>query len=81
MVDDGIATRRGVMCSHREPAYKPDDWSCIGKKKDGLGANENYNYLIHSEEAQDHTIILPLYPQMSEEEQDKVIQSLTKTLS
>jgi perosamine synthetase len=69
MLDDSIATRRGVMCSHREPAYKPSDWRCGGDQ------------LAHSESAQDQTIILPLYPQMTDEEQDKVVQALVKALS
>jgi len=69
MLDDGIATRRGVMCSHREPAYKPCDWRCGGDQ------------LAHSENAQDQAIILPLYPQMTDEDQDKVIQALVNALS
>lgn len=69
MLDDGIATRRGVMCSHREPAYKSSDWRCADTG------------LEHSEAAQDHTIILPLYPQMTYEEQDSVVKALAKAIS
>ena len=32
--------------------------------------------LPHSEAAQDHCIILPLYPQMTEQEQDTVVKEL-----
>ncbi|NJR76810.1 MAG: DegT/DnrJ/EryC1/StrS family aminotransferase, partial [Scytonema sp. CRU_2_7] len=28
MLDAGIATRRGIMCAHREPAYQMEPWSC-----------------------------------------------------
>ncbi len=28
MLDDGVATRRGIMCSHREPAYRDEAWRC-----------------------------------------------------
>jgi len=31
---------------------------------------------VHSEAAQDHCIILPLYPQMTEQEQDTVVKEL-----
>ena len=28
MLDAGIATRRGIMCAHRESAYQIEAWSC-----------------------------------------------------
>jgi dTDP-4-amino-4,6-dideoxygalactose transaminase len=63
MLDQGVATRRGIMCSHREPAYAdvPCPWP-----------------LIESERAQDHGVILPLYQQMTEEDQDYVVDTLKK---
>jgi dTDP-4-amino-4,6-dideoxygalactose transaminase len=51
LLDQGIATRRGIMCSHREPPY------LTGKPRHDLR---------QSELAQDHSILLPLYAQMSE---------------
>jgi dTDP-4-amino-4,6-dideoxygalactose transaminase len=62
MLDAGVSTRRGIMCSHREEAYKD---------------LELRQPLPQSELAQDHCILLPLYPQMTEEEQDRVVQALT----
>ena len=61
MLDRGVATRRGVMCSHREPAY-PDV--------------SNRRPLTESEKAHDHSMILPLYYQMSMEDQDYVVKVL-----
>jgi dTDP-4-amino-4,6-dideoxygalactose transaminase len=61
MLDAGISTRRGVMCTHREEAYAAD--------YPGLS-------LPRSEAAQDHCIILPLYPQMTHAEQDQVVATL-----
>lgn len=58
MLDKGIATRRGIMCAHREVPYK-NGWS------DEL--------LPHSAYAQDSCVALPLFPQMTDEEQDCVI--------
>jgi dTDP-4-amino-4,6-dideoxygalactose transaminase len=61
MLDAGVATRRGVMCAHREPAYVdvPRPWP-----------------LPESEKAQDLGIILPLYHQMTEEDQNYVVEVL-----
>jgi dTDP-4-amino-4,6-dideoxygalactose transaminase len=61
LLDAGIATRRGVMCAHREPAYT----TVYGPQS-----------LPVSEAAQDHTIVLPLYPQMTEADQDRVVAAL-----
>jgi perosamine synthetase len=61
LLDKGIATRRGIMCSHRESAY---------------GGNSRNAHLLQSEEAQDRAIILPLYHQMTDSDQDFVVESL-----
>ncbi|MEI6179351.1 MAG: DegT/DnrJ/EryC1/StrS family aminotransferase [Chloroflexales bacterium] len=60
MLDRGVATRRGIMCAHREVPYQ---------RAAGF-------YLPMSEQAQDRNIILPLYPQMSDDEQDYVVAML-----
>jgi dTDP-4-amino-4,6-dideoxygalactose transaminase len=60
MLDDGIATRRGIMCAHREVPYQRAD---------------GYN-LPESERAQDRRIVLPMYPQMTDEDQDYVVEML-----
>lgn len=63
MLDDGIGTRRGIMCSHREPAY----------------AHSPLRFALpHSEAAQDECILLPLFPQMTEAQQQQVAASLRK---
>jgi len=61
MLDAGIGTRRGIMCSHREEAYMDLPL---------------HHPLPESEAAQVHCILLPLYPQMTEEEQDRVAAAL-----
>jgi perosamine synthetase len=63
MLDAGIATRRGIMCSHREAVY---------------AATPLRVPLPHSEAAQDRCIILPLYPQMTAIEQEEVATVLKK---
>jgi dTDP-4-amino-4,6-dideoxygalactose transaminase len=68
MLDDGVSTRRGVMNAHREPAYPPDRWRATP------------HGLVESERAQDTMIVLPLYHQMTDDEQDQVVASLERAL-
>jgi len=81
MLDVGVATRRGVMCAHREAAYPPETWACAGRK---TGCNCTVGYcqkLKHSQEAQEQAIILPLFPQLTFEEQDSVVAALIAALN
>jgi dTDP-4-amino-4,6-dideoxygalactose transaminase len=66
LLDAEIATRRGVMCAHREAAYPPGSWR---------GGS-----LQNSERAEDATILLPLFTEMSEHEQDTVVAALSAAL-
>lgn len=59
MLADGIATRRGVMAIHEEPAYA------------GVRAD-----LPHTEAATRESLMLPLFPGLSDDEQDYVIDRL-----
>ena len=77
MLDAGVATRRGIMCSHREGAYPADTWTCAtrleGRCDCAPGACAE---LQHSEQAQDHCIVLPLFPQMTPDQQHQVVDAL-----
>jgi perosamine synthetase len=76
MLDAGISTRRGVMCAHREPAYRAEPWSC-GSGPGSCGCPPSTcRQLRESELAQDRSIALPLFHQLTEAEQDSVIQAL-----
>jgi perosamine synthetase len=61
MLDAGVSTRRGVMCSHREEPY--------------LDARR-FGELGNSEDAQDQCIVLPLYGQMTSADVNAVAQAL-----
>jgi perosamine synthetase len=61
LLDKGIATRRGIMCSHREAPY--------------LGQKQRHD-LRQSELAQDHAILLPIYAQMNEDAVQRVADAL-----
>jgi perosamine synthetase len=80
MLDIGVATRRGVMCSHREDSYPANTWLCAGRIGEGGCTTGSCQCLRHSQEAQDRTMILPLFPQMSFEQQDYVVKALQDAL-
>jgi len=61
MLDAGVSTRRGIMCSHREEPYRNA---------------RRFGELENSEAAQDHCIVLPLYGQMTDADIRSVAQAL-----
>jgi dTDP-4-amino-4,6-dideoxygalactose transaminase len=66
LLDLGIATRKGVMTSHREKAY-----TRIG-----------YNLSLPiSEDMSDNSIVIPLFVPMSDEEQNYVIEKVLEYLA
>jgi perosamine synthetase len=65
MLDEGVATRRGIMTSHRETAY--------AKECEGLS-------LPISEDAADRSILIPLYVPMEQVHIEEVIQKFRKCL-
>ncbi len=65
MLDDGIATRRGIMNAHRETAYK-QEYAHVS--------------LPVSEDAADNSIIIPLYIPMEQSDIEKVIAGFRKAL-
>lgn len=79
MLDEGIATRRGIMCAHLEPAYHaPATWRCaqVECKPDGSCPN-----LAESERAQNRGVILPLFSQMTDDQQRQVALALRQACS
>lgn len=74
MLDAGISTRRGIMCAHREPAYPKGVWRCGGEPCECDSGT--CKRLMQSELAQDHSILLPLFHQMTEADQDFVVEKL-----
>jgi perosamine synthetase len=53
----GIATNRGIMCAHREAPF----------------SGSRHRPLPHSEAAQDRCVLIPLFPEMSDAEQEQVV--------
>jgi len=74
MLDEGIATRRGIMCAHLEPAYRESGtWRCAKVECKPGGSCPN---LKESERAQSDGVILPLFAQMTEDQQTLVAIAL-----
>ena len=65
LLDAGIATRRGAMNVHLEAAYPAGTWRAAGS-------------LQESEAAQDAAIVLPLFHQLTEADQDRVVDELAR---
>lgn len=81
MLADRIATRRGIMCAHREPAYAKESWQCAGRLNGECDCSpRRCRALAHSEAAQDQTIAIPLFVPMTEAEQIRVVDSLRRAV-
>lgn len=65
LLDAQVSSRRGIMCSHLEPAY--------------AGLPPRFP-LPHSEAAQQHGVLLPLFPGLDSEAQQRVVQALRAAL-
>jgi dTDP-4-amino-4,6-dideoxygalactose transaminase len=66
MLESGVATRRGVMCAHLEPA-------CANLPR--------RQPLTVSEQAQTECLLLPLFPQMTDLEQDHAVVALQRAIA
>jgi perosamine synthetase len=76
LLDAGIATRRGIMCAHREPAYGREPWSC-GQGPGQCGCEPgSCRRLRESEQAQDRAILLPLFHEMNGADQERIASAL-----
>ncbi len=64
LIEKGIATRRGIMAIHREPCYR--EYAAA--------------HLPNTDRITDKTLLLPLYPRLSDKEQNFIIDSLNEIL-
>ena len=80
MLDAGIATRRGVMCAHREPAFRLEPWRCRGVSG-VVDGSEHCTTLTESESITDRGLILPLFVGMTDDDQGRVVASLAAALA
>jgi dTDP-4-amino-4,6-dideoxygalactose transaminase len=78
LLDMGIASKRGVMCSHRAPAYDTADWRSVHAARTCACAPGTCLRLCESERAEDRCIMLPLHPGLSEADQDRVVAAVRR---
>ena len=76
LLADGIASKRGVMCTHRSPAYAAIPWSCGHHAETCTCPPGTCTRLRESELAEDRSVMLPLYPGLSEADQDRVVAAM-----
>jgi dTDP-4-amino-4,6-dideoxygalactose transaminase len=62
LADAGISARRGIMAAHRQPAHRDRDTGDVP--------------LPVTERLTDHTLILPVFHQLSDSEQARVVEAL-----
>jgi dTDP-4-amino-4,6-dideoxygalactose transaminase len=70
LLDEGVSTRRGVMNAHREAAYPPGTWRVAPD-----------HHLERSEEAQDTAVVLPLFHDLQQPDQDRVIDAVIRAVA
>jgi perosamine synthetase len=81
MLDDDIATRRGVMCAHAEPAYQHEPWRCEGgAPSPAERSSRRCGALAVSEGISADGLVLPLYDQMTDADQVRVAESLARAI-
>jgi dTDP-4-amino-4,6-dideoxygalactose transaminase len=76
MLDAGVSTRRGVMNAHREGAYPKGTWSCGPAHDTCTCAGPGCQWLRTSETIQDTGIALPMFHDMTEADQERVVATL-----
>ena len=80
MLDQGVATRRGVHTSHMEPAYEIEPWKCGEDRTACACPPRRCRRLPESERARLQGLLLPLFYHMTDAEQDRVCDVLAGIL-
>lgn len=66
LLDRGISTRRGIMAAHREAPYREPRWD---------------RELVETNKATDECIVLPLFHQMTDDDQAYILESIRDVAS
>lgn len=74
LLNQGINTRRGIMCAHLEPGYADQPWRTTSGFRSCQGS------LRESEKAQNECVLLPLFPGMTVEQVEKISNLLISLL-
>ena len=77
LLDQGIAAKRGVMCTHRTPAYATVPYRIAERSAACACAPGTCSGLCESECAEDRCLMLPLFPGLSDDDQDRVAAAVS----
>lgn len=80
LLDAGIATRPGVQDAHEEPAWVGRDWGCGADRATCGCAPGHCRRLARSEAARRQGLILPLFHDLTEADQVRVVDTLRAAL-
>ena len=69
LLDNKISTRRGIMCTHLEPAYNNSNWCTENNKQDR-------SKLLNSEVCSKTAILLPLFHELKENQQYYIMDKI-----
>lgn len=67
LLERGVASRRGIMCAHREPVYGVHSWRSVAE-------------LVESARAQEECILLPMFHQLEKEDLQLIAGELRRLL-
>jgi perosamine synthetase len=79
LLGEGIATRRGVMAIHEEAAYARTAHTQTAHASNSVELERGVR-LPHTEAATRETLMLPLFPDLTDEQQDRVIEGLAASV-
>ena len=74
LLDEGISTRKGIMCGHLEPVYEQEPYTWADRE--GHAPLQ----LSESELANEHAILLPLHHELDERTINFITEALRKTI-
>jgi perosamine synthetase len=77
LLDQGIAAKRGVMCTHRTPAYATVPYRIAQPGAACECPAGTCSGLCASERAEDRSVMLPLFPNLSEADQDRIVDAVS----
>jgi perosamine synthetase len=80
MLDDDISTRR-VMCAHTERAYQVEPWRCEGVSSPAGHLSGPCCALAASEDLGASSLVLPLYVELTDADQVRVVTSLARAIA
>ena len=80
MKDRGITVHPGIMNAHEEPAYEEVGWRCVATRESCGCDTGHCERLAESERARRRCVHLPIFHQLTESEQRKIVEALRGAL-